>query len=263
MNYRLNAGFHDSFDSRDTSPPSLPPWLRGFLVTAKHRTSMRLAGSEIEQILNSKDFKHKHLYATAEALLVPGCPGTVFVALRPDDCDAQGRQNVRTIAETLIQEIDREYDEFNSFELFTKTQQVPRVPHVARILPVERVAPETSLDELSKLVVAEHFPEISSCIGPTKWSQGLPSFRVRYEEHSPAVHLNSLDVEKHVADFVPEEHPVCLKNPDETILVIVAGGSVLMSVVTGYDNKQKFHHFRVKRVSMGGGQPSSLIALAA
>ena len=89
MNYSLNAGYHETLDSKDTAPPPLPPWLRGFLVTAKHKTKMRLAGQEVEQLLNSKSFPHKELYARAEALLVPGCPGTVFVALRPDDTDAQ------------------------------------------------------------------------------------------------------------------------------------------------------------------------------
>jgi tRNA(Ser,Leu) C12 N-acetylase TAN1 len=261
MNYSLNAGYHETLDSKDTAPPPLPPWLRGFLVTAKHKTKMRLAGQEVEQLLNSKSFPHKELYARAEALLVPGCPGTVFVALRPDDTDAQGRQNVRLIAETLIQEIDRDYEEAEAFDQFTKTSTVPKAPHVARILPVERIAPETEIDQVALSVIGEHFPKIDSPEGTAKWASenGLPTFRVRYEEHSPAMHLSSVEIQRRVADLVPDDYAVDLRAPDETVLVVVAGGSVLMSVVRGYDAEEKFHHFRVGRKSTGS-TPSSAVA---
>ena len=46
MNFRLNAGFHESLDSRDTAPPPLPPWLKGFLVTSKTKERMKDAGEE-------------------------------------------------------------------------------------------------------------------------------------------------------------------------------------------------------------------------
>ena len=69
MNYGLNAGYHETLDCKDTAPPPLPPWLRGFLVTAKHKTKMRLAGSEVERLLNDASFPHRALYARAEAFL--------------------------------------------------------------------------------------------------------------------------------------------------------------------------------------------------
>ena len=59
----------------------------------------------------------------------------------------------------------------------------------------------------------------------------LPSFRVHYEEHSAAMHLRKMDVEKKIADMVPSDYPVNLNDPTTTILVSVAGASCMMSVV--------------------------------
>ena len=266
MNYGLNAGYHETLDCKDTAPPPLPPWLRGFLVTAKHKTKMRLAGSEVERLLNDASFPHRALYARAEALLVPGCPGLVFVALRPDDTDAQGRQNVRLIAETLVKEIDRTLDDAAAFAAFTKTAVAPVAPHVARVLPVERVAPEADIDLIARSVIREHFPAVSTPEGTAKWASdtGLPTFRVRYEEHSPAAHLSSTTVARRVADLVPDDYAVDLAAPDETVLVVVAGGSALMSVVRGYDAEEKFHHFRLGRKSFDSSStPASRAATRA
>jgi len=85
---------------------------------------------------------------------------------------------------------------------------------------------------------------------------------VHYEEHSPAVHLHKLEVETMVADMVPGDsykvnpmlqtlkpEPFALKpkvdlqKAQRTILVLTAGGSVCMSVVTGYD--AEMHHFHI------------------
>ena len=73
----------------------------------------------------------------------------------------------------------------------------------------------------------------------------LPSFRVHYEEHSAAMHLRKMDVEKKIADMVPSDYPVNLNDPTMTILVSVAGASCMMSVVTGYASHEKFHHFHI------------------
>lgn len=61
-------------------------------------------------------------FQSAESLLVPGSPGSVFVALRPDNttCD------VRLLAEALIEEADKV-----GAEGWTKTK------HTQRIIPVE------------------------------------------------------------------------------------------------------------------------------
>ena len=117
---------------------------------------------------------------------------------------------------------------------WTKTQ------HTSRIIPVDRLAPERDLDELAKKIIDEQFPEVPSDKRPDL----LPSFSVLYEEHSAAMHLNSLDTAKRVADFVPKDsYRVDLDAPDRTILVVVAGGSAMVSVVSEYDGK--FHHFKI------------------
>ena len=112
MNFRLNAGFHESLDSRDTAPPPLPPWLKGFLVTSKNASDVRRAGEEVEKLFSDDYFKlaYDNLdvpasmvkpgrtevpYEKAESLLIPGCPGSMFVALRPDTTTV----NVRILAE--------------------------------------------------------------------------------------------------------------------------------------------------------------------
>ena len=77
-----------------------------------------------------------------------------------------------------------------------------------------------------------------------------------------------MDVEKKIADMVPKEYEVNLTNPELTILVVVAGGSAMMSVVKGYGANEKFHHFRIHSVAelnrtKSGSQPSSPVAKAA
>ena len=116
-----------------------------------------------------------------------------------------------------------------------------KTKHARRIIPVERIAPEADLDALSKKLVDEHFPEIP----PGERKDPLPSFRVHYEEHSAAMHLRKMDVEKKIADMVPSDYPVNLNDPTTTILVSVAGASCMMSVVTGYASHEKFHHFHI------------------
>lgn len=58
------------------------------------------------------------------------------------------------------------------------------------------------------------------------------------------MHLHKLDVEKMISDMVPgDSYKVSLHKADFTILCIVAGGSAMMSVVKGYDDKM--HHFHI------------------
>ena len=151
MNFKINNGFHESLDSSDTAPPPLPPWLKGFLVTSRNKGDMRLAGEEIAKLCNDDFFKLAYddvgvprsmvkpgetevPYDFAEALLVPGCPGSVFVALRPDD----NTVNVRLIAEELIEEADKV-----GAAGWTKTS------HTARLIPVESIAPEYDIEALA------------------------------------------------------------------------------------------------------------------
>ena len=96
----------------DTAPPPLPPWLKGFLVTSKNSDDVRRAGEEVSTLLNDTFFKQAYgdvgipksmevpgqtevAYETAESLLIPGCSGSVFVALRPDE----NTVSVRRLAE--------------------------------------------------------------------------------------------------------------------------------------------------------------------
>ena len=133
---------------------------------------------------------------------------------------------------------------------WTKTQ------HTQRIIPVERLAPEADLDALAKKLVDEHFPKIP----PGERKDPLPSFRVHYEEHSPAMHLHATDVMRRVADFVPKDsYRVDLESPERTILVVVAGGSALMSVVKGYGMSEKYHHFHIHSAA-DLGPPSTVSA---
>jgi tRNA(Ser,Leu) C12 N-acetylase TAN1 len=131
-----------------------------------------------------------------------------------------------------------------------------KTKHARRIIPVERIAPEADLDALSKKLVDEHFPEIP----PGERKDPLPSFRVHYEEHSPAMHLHATDVMRRVADFVPKDsYRVDLESPERTILVVVAGGSALMSVVKGYGMSEKYHHFHIHSAA-DLGPPSTVSA---
>jgi len=264
MSYHLNNGVPLQLDGNDTAPPPLPPWLKGFLVTSKKREDVAAAGREIANLCNDLFFKLAYddlgvpasmvkpgetevPYDFAEPLLIPGCPGSVFVALRPDN----NTVNVRMIAEDLIEEADKV-----GAAGWTKTS------HVQRLIPVERVAPEFDLDRLAAAVIDEHFPRVKTT-DDVKPGHKLPTFRVHYEEHSAAMHLHKIDVEKKVADMVPSDYEVNLNDPTLTILVSVAGGSCMMSVVQGYASHEKFHHFHIHSASdlspkKGTGMPASV-----
>ena len=99
MSYTLNNGLPTQLDGHDTAPPPLPSWLKGFLVTSKKREDVAAAGREIANLCNDLFFKLAYddlgvpasmvkpgetevPYDFAEPLLIPGCPGSVFVALR-------------------------------------------------------------------------------------------------------------------------------------------------------------------------------------
>ena len=107
-----DIGMPPELSTHDTAPPPLPPWLKGFLVTSKGANDVRRAGEEVSKLCNDKFFQLAYddvgvprsmvkpgetqvPYDFAEVLLVPGCPGSVFVALRPDN----NTINVRLIAE--------------------------------------------------------------------------------------------------------------------------------------------------------------------
>ena len=264
MSYHLNNGVPLQLDGNDTAPPPLPPWLKGYLVTSKKREDVAAAGREIANLCNDLFFKLAYddlgvpasmvkpgetevPYDFAEPLLIPGCPGSVFVALRPDN----NTVNVRMIAEDLIEEADKV-----GAAGWTKTS------HVQRLIPVERVAPEFDLDRLAAAVIDEHFPRVKTT-DDVKPGHKLPTFRVHYEEHSAAMHLHKIDVEKKVADMVPSDYEVNLNDPTLTILVSVAGGSCMMSVVQGYASHEKFHHFHIHSASdlspkKGTGMPASV-----
>ena len=227
----------EGLDTHDTSPPPLPSWLKGFLVTSKAPSDVRRAGLEVTNILGEFFFKLAYddvnvpasmvkpgstevPYDTAEAILVPGSPGTVFVALRPDECTV----DPVFLAAAIVEEADKV-----GAEGWTKTA------HTQRIIPVEAVAPEMEYLTLAKKIVDTHFPAPRVTGDPV-------TFAVRYEEHSPAVHLRGTEVCKNIADLVTDpSYKVDLEHPMRTILVIVAGGSVMMSVVEGYDKLHRFH----------------------
>ena len=90
----------EGLDTHDTSPPPLPSWLKGFCVTSKAPSDVRRAGLEVCNLL--ADWFFKLSYDTAEAILVPGSPGTIFVALRPDNTTV----DPVLLARALIEEAD-------------------------------------------------------------------------------------------------------------------------------------------------------------
>lgn len=241
----ITKTMHPDLAATDTAPPPLPPWLKGFLVTSTNSSNVRRAGEEVAQLLN--DFWFQVAYNTglaeghvpferAESLLVPGSPGACFVALKPDNND----MSPVLLATDIMQEVEKG-------EGWTRTQ------HVARIIPVEGIVPEGEWKELAKLITNKHFP--AKPIAPAA-GHPLPTYRVHYEEHSPATHMHSKDVAETVAGMVPTDcYKVNLKEADRTILCVVAGGSAMMSVVQGYD--KKLHHFRVHPVIHTPTTPSA------
>ena len=76
----------------------------------------------------------------------------------------------------------------------------------------------------------------------------------------PGDALHATDVMRRVADFVPKDsYRVDLESPERTILVVVAGGSAMMSVVKGYGMSEKYHHFHIHSAA-DLGPPSTVSA---
>jgi len=210
----------------------LPSWLKGFFVTAvsKGQDSVVQAAIEASNILNDYWFKVAYdahridgekPYERAEAMWIPGCDACAFVALRPDDNDA----NVYMCAKAIVEECRKGAD-------------WKQPTHVARIVPVEKSSSEIELDALARDVLSKHFPERGGDSEPV-------TFGIHYEEHSPMRHFSSTDVNRVVGSHVPDEgYKVDLKNPRFTICVVNAGGSMMMSVVEAYD---ALGHFNVHR----------------
>ena len=106
----------------------------------------------------------------------------------------------------------------------TSAQVEAAAKHLTRLLPVEATSGETpeEMGAMAARLIAAHFPH-----------DGKPAtFAVSVEQHSPVMHLDSRSVTDVIASIVPSPpYKVDLRNPDKTILVIVVGGSCLMSVV--------------------------------
>ena len=210
----------------------LPSWLKGFFVTAvsKGQDSVVQAAIEASNILNDYWFKVAYdahridgekPYERAEAMWIPGCDACAFVALRPDDNDA----NVYMCAKAIVEECRKGAD-------------WKQPTHVARIVPVEKSSSELELDALARDVLSKHFPERGGDSEPV-------TFGIHYEEHSPMRHFSSTDVNRVVGSHVPDEgYKVDLKNPRFTICVVNAGGSMMMSVVEAYDALGHFNAHR-------------------
>lgn len=145
MSYTINNGLPTQLDGHDTAPPPLPPWLKGFLVTSKKREDVAAAGREIANLCNDLYFKLAYddlgvpasmvkpgetevPYDFAEPLLIPGCPGSVFVALRPDN----NTVNVRMIAEGTPRYLfsrDSSNKRCHSFSFADRRRPLTTTPH--------------------------------------------------------------------------------------------------------------------------------------
>eukprot|EP00982_Pelagococcus_subviridis_P006921 30333-Pelagococcus_subviridis.AAC.7 len=164
-NFNLNRGIPEQLDASDTAPPPLPPWLRGFLVTARKREHAAVAGEEVASLCDDIFLREidgvggsrektppagkrnaRSTRVFAESLLIPGCPGSVFVAIKPDDADV----DVVALAEKIIEDVDD--DAARADVCWSRTA------HAQRIIPVERIAPEYDLERLAREVIAKKFP---------------------------------------------------------------------------------------------------------
>ena len=217
-------------------PPAapLPSWLKGFLVTSVHLNENAVVDAAIEasNILNDYWFKVAYdahridgekPYEKAECMWIPGCDSSAFIALRPDDNDV----DVGLCARAIVQECQKGAD-------------WKQPTHVSRIVPVEKCASEFELNALASDVLARRFPPRDVDADPI-------AFAVRYEEHSAIRHFSSSDVNRIVAEHVPDVgYEVNLKTPKKTVLVVNAGGTMMMSVVDDYD---ALGHFNVRRAA--------------
>ena len=213
----------------------LPSWIKGFFITALHCNDNAIVDACIEACEKLNDMWFRVAYephrvdgekpfTKAEALWIPGCESCAFVALRPDDTDA----NVALLAKALVDECREGADWVQP-------------THVARVVPIERCAAELDLPALAKEIVGRHFPPRDDDDDDAE----PITFEVHFENHQPLYRYHASDVNRIVASFVPEVgYKVDLKNPQKTILVINAGGSAMMSVVENYD---KLFHFNVNR----------------
>ena len=107
---------------------------------------------------------------------------------------------------------------------------------------MEKCASEFELNALASDVLARRFPPRDVDADPI-------AFAVRYEEHSAIRHFSSSDVNRIVAEHVPDVgYEVNLKKqtPKKTVLVVNAGGTMMMSVVDDYD---ALGHFNVRRAA--------------
>jgi len=77
----------------------LPSWIKGFFITAVHANENAIVDAAIEACEKLNDYWFKVAYEPhrvdgekpfthAEALWIPGCDSCAFIALRPDDNDA-------------------------------------------------------------------------------------------------------------------------------------------------------------------------------
>ena len=113
--------------------------------------------------------------------------------------------------------------------------------HVLRVLPVEAIVPAT-------------LPSLTSAVGglarrllPGKVGEpaadapsSLPSYAVQYE-HRSSSNLGRMDVVNALVDGVPPGHPVCLGDPDVSILASAVRGQVCLAVVPGYGRLAKLN----------------------
>ena len=105
---------------------------------------------------------------------------------------------------------------------------------------MEKCASELELNALASDVLARRFPPRDVDADPV-------AFAVRYEEHSAIRNFSSSDVNRIVAEHVPDVgYEVNLKTPKKTVLVVNAGGTMMMSVVDDYD---ALGHFNVRRAA--------------
>ncbi|CAL6350137.1 unnamed protein product [Bathycoccus prasinos] len=203
---------------------------KGFLVTSLAPGSVIHAAKEAAKVLNDTYFSMSYnahriqgerAFKEAVPMYIDQCDSALFVALKPDDTDA----NPALLAKAILEE--------------AAEGTWAKVEHVCRIIPIENCADSAEYEKLADEVVPLHFPK-KEVPDPEK----RKTFEVRFEQHCPAEGKHDEARSKKIVELfaarVPEEtYKVNLSNPQSTVLVVECGKTFFCGVVDDYEGKMK------------------------
>ena len=170
---------------------------------------------------NAHRIQGERPFKEAVPMYIDQCDSALFVALKPDDTDA----NPALLAKAILEE--------------AAEGTWAKLEHVCRIIPVENCADSAEYEKLADEVVPLHFPK-KEVPDPEK----RKTFEVRFEQHCPAEGKHDEARSKKIVELfaarVPEEtYKVNLSNPQSTVLVVECGKTFFCGVVDDYEGKMK------------------------